>query len=94
MFLQLFCTIPKNNCNWFATCKKQEFTPSTYKKDEEDVTPGTLLLKLQIFISSQQCLANNVGSSKFYEQSLICQCFSCIGSKHFLESLFCTELNL
>ena len=43
MFLQLFRTIPKYNCNWIATCKKQEFTPSTYKEDEEDVTPGTLL---------------------------------------------------
>ena len=43
MFLQLFRTIPKYNCNWFATCKKQEFTPSTNKEDEEDVTPGTLL---------------------------------------------------
>ena len=93
--MQLFSTIFYGIRNWFEICKNQESTPLTDKEDEEDVIPGTLLLKLQTFIRSHQYFANDFHSLKLYEQSLICRCFFfCIGPKHFFESLFCTELDL
>ena len=65
MFLQLFRTIFDYIRNWFETCKNQDSTPLMHEEeDEEDVIPGTVLLKLQIFISSQKCFANNFHSSK------------------------------
>ena len=47
MFLQLFRTIFDYICNWVETCKNQDSTALTYEEeDEEDVMPGTVLLKL------------------------------------------------
>ena len=55
MFLKLFRTILDYH-SWFKTRKNQESTPLTYQK--EDVIPGTVLLKLQIFTGSQKCFAS------------------------------------